>query len=109
MKAQTKVLGDYDKSIYSVGNHEFFTVPSSQVVTFDNCDNQEMMFNFEAEAVYINGVRIENDMFQKMINIYSGRQQKSKRLTRRVNQIKAVEPLKNIYDACSQAHRELKI
>ena len=109
MKAQTKILGDHDKQIYSVGNHEFFTVPSAQVVTFDNCQNEKMMFNFEAEAVYINGVRIENDMFQKMINIYSGRQQKSKKLTRRVNEIKTSEPLKNIYDACKQAHRELKI
>jgi len=108
MKAQTKILGDYDKQTSNIGKHEFYTVPSSQVIIFDN-GSEDVKFNFEAEAVYINDVRIDNDMFQKMINIYSGRQQKSKQLTKRVNEIKENQPKKNIYDACSQAHRELKI
>jgi len=109
MKAKTKVYGDYEKSIYCTGKHEFFSVPYTQYLNLYNSGHNDINVSFQAEDIFINGIRINNDTFQKIINVYAGRQQKAKRLTRRVNEIKSSEPLKNIYDACKQAHRELKI
>lgn len=105
MKFISKSFGDYNKSTYKTGKHEFITVPSFQSVEV----NENIQVNFSAEDVYINGIQLSNDDFQKLINIYSGRQKKAKKLTKRVNEIKKADYKKCVYDACDQAARELNI
>lgn len=103
MKFKTQSFGDYNKRTYKTGKHEFISVPDFQSVAI----NEDVQVNFSAEDIYINGLQMSNDDFQKLINIYVGRQQKAKKLTKRVNEIKEDDYKKCVYDACSQAKREL--
>lgn len=102
MKFKKRSFGDYDKQVYKTGKHEFISVPNAQYIEIEG-----LQVSFQAENVYINGQEISNDAFQKLINIYTGRQKTAKKLSKRVQEIKNQEPLKNIYDACNQAKREI--
>jgi len=104
MKMERQVLGDYYHGGYKTGKHHFATVPSVQYIEIDN-----LKVSFQADSVFINGIEIDNDNFQLLMNIYAGRQQKAKKLTKRVNEIKKAEPKKCIYDAMKLARRQLNI
>jgi hypothetical protein len=104
MKFETQSYGDYNKRPYEVGKHEFIAVPSAQFLEVNG-----NKISFQAENVYINGMEISNNTFQQLMNIYAGRQKKSKKLTKRVNEIKANNPTKCVYDTCNQAEREIRI
>ncbi|HBY20340.1 MAG TPA: hypothetical protein DEG71_04925 [Clostridiales bacterium] len=104
MKFEKQILGDYNKNVYKTGKHEFVTVPSQQYIEING-----LKITFSADCIFIDGVEISNNNFQKLMNIYVGRRQKSKKLTKRVNEIKLEHPKKCVYDTIKLAHRQLNI
>jgi hypothetical protein len=90
---------------YQTGKHEFVTVPSAKTIEV----NDDINVSFQADSVYFNGLEMSNDDFQMLMNVYVKRQQQSKKLTKRVNEIRENDTKKDIYSACDLAHKELNI